>query len=494
MTGAFGQARLLGFAGAVCLALAATAIATILPGMGLKGVVGLAGVAGAVAVAMLSGRPREVLLAGYIVALTYNRQYFDIFVAVFDTPANEGVYWTPADLMLLALVGTAALQDALGRGGQAQPAHELAIAPIIPFLVVAVLSTLAADRPYLAMTDTVRVVKFAIVLAWLQRNMDRAMWVAALVALALVVMLQAALGIMQVLLRADGGLSAVLSGQGAINPEELGYNRASGSMAHPNVLASYLLLLIPAAFGLVVFARHPLPRLAGIVISLVGLAAMLVTKSRAPGLLLLGALPLVLVAGVALRAISVRTAVGGAILGGCLLGAALLPFMADIAERFRGDFSESVDFRAEYNNAALMVFDEAPLLGVGFGASSSRMGELVPFIALEVQGLAEVAASANVRGIAPVHNLYLLVLAEAGAVGLGAFVVLLAAGLVRGLRAVAATQGAVRGICLGFTVAIGLQAVQQTVDFSLWLDPGWYTLALVLALLGTAPRLWGRAS
>ncbi|CAH0295227.1 O-antigen ligase [Roseomonas sp. CECT 9278] len=483
-------ARLVGLTGVVGAALLAVALGAMIPQLGLKGLVGVAGLAGAVALAMLTGRPREVLLVGYIVALTYNRQYFDAFVAVFDTPANAGLFWTPADLMLLAMVGVTALQRALGRGAPARPGHELSIAPVLPFLVAALLTTLAADRPDLAMTDTVRVVKFALVLAWLQWNMDRPLWIAAVVGLTLAILMQAALGMMQVLLRADGGLSAVLAGQGAIDIEELGFNRASGSLAHPNVLAAYLLLLVPAAFGVVAFARHPLLRLAGIAISLVGLAAMLVTKSRAPGVLLLGALPLVVACGVALRAIPARLAIGGMILGSCALAAALLPFLGDIIERFSGDFSESIDFRADYNRAAVLVFDDAPLLGVGFGASSARMAEFVPLIALEIQALAEVAASASVRAAAPVHNVYLLILAEAGAIGLAGFVLLLLAGLLRGVRAIAATRGAVRGICVGFTIAILLEAVQQTVDFSLWLDPSWYTYALVLALLGSAPRLW----
>jgi O-antigen ligase len=295
---------------------------------------------------------------------------------------------------------------------------------------------------------------------------------------------------MQVLLRADGGLSAVLAGQGAIDPEELGYNRASGTLAHPNILASYLLLLVPAAFGLTVFARYPLVRLAAIGVSLLGMAAMLVTKSRVPGLLLLGAMPMVVLAGVALRAIPARVAIGGTILGAIVLAAALLPFLGDIIERFTENWGESVTFRADYNRAALLVFDESPLLGIGFGASSARMEELVPLIAMEVQAQAAGAASANVRTSAPVHNLYLLLLAEAGALGLAGFVVLMLAGIARGMRAIAGTRGAVRGICLGLTVGILLEAVQQTVDFSLWLDPAWYSYALVLALLGTAPRLW----
>jgi O-antigen ligase len=272
------------------------------------------------------------------------------------------------------------------------------------------------------------------------------------------------------------------------------FNRASGSLAHPNMLASYLLLVVPAAFGLAVFARQAPLRLAGLAVGVIGMAAMLLTKSRAPGLLLLAALPLVVAAGVALRAITARAAIGGAVLGACLLGAALMPFMGDIVERFREDLGESVDFRAEYNRAALMVFDEAPLLGVGFGASSARMAELVPLVAMELQSLAEVAATANVRAAAPVHNLYLLMLAEAGALGLAAFVLLLLAATARGLRALAGTDGAARGLCLGFTIGILLQAAQQTVDFSFWIDPGWYSFALVLALLGTAPRLWGRAA
>jgi hypothetical protein len=34
-----------------------------------------------------------------------------------------------------------------------------------------------------------------------------------------------------------------------------------------------------------------------------------------------------------------------------------------------------------------------------------------------------------------------------------------------------------------------VQFVQQQVDFSLWLDPAWYTLALLMALTGSVRTL-----
>ena len=68
-----------------------------------------------------------------------------------------------------------------------------------------------------------------------------------------------------------------------------------------------------------------------------------------------------------------------------------------------------------------------------------------------------------------------------------AFLIFLAAVLRRGIRASVATTGATRGICIGLTVGLLANFAQQTVDFSLWFDPSWYTLGLVAALLGAAP-------
>ncbi len=473
----------------LCGALVATGLAVALPQFGLKGLIAGGAAAGAVALAVASGRPREVFLAAYILALTYNRQYFGLFIEVFGTTRGTGVYWTPADLMLLCLFGSAVLEGAIGRARGVAREREIATAPVLFFLAAAVLTTLMAERPDLAMTDTVRIAKFALLLAWLHRHMDRSLWLTAVAALAFSMMLQSVLGVAQVVLRAGDGLLSVVGVGAGLDIETAMFNRARGTLGHPNMLGPYLLMLAPAAFGVVLFSRQPLLRLIALAVTVATMAGLLATKSRAPGMLMLASLPLAVIVAVWLRALSPRLAIGAALCGLLVLGAALMPFLNDIIARFTEDFGASIDFRGEYNRAALLVFDESPLLGVGYGGSGTRMLELLPVLAFELRQILAQAETLDMRTAAPVHNLYLLILAEGGSLGLAGFLTLLGWSVWRGIRASLLTEGAIRGICVGLTVGILLQAVQQTVDFSLWVDPSWYTLALMIALLGTAHRI-----
>src|SRR3954471_23256380 len=87
----------LGVAGALTLAAVAVAVAVTISQMSIKSALFVAaGVAGALAIAV-SGRAKEVLLGGYIIALTYNRQYFS-FNDIFGDYGSQGLYWIPADL------------------------------------------------------------------------------------------------------------------------------------------------------------------------------------------------------------------------------------------------------------------------------------------------------------------------------------------------------------------------------------------------------------
>lgn len=478
---------LLGAAGLIGGGLLAVGLAVTLPQLGTKGIAAFGGLAMLGAIILLTGRPKEVLLAAYVVALTYNRQYYGLFDRIFGGTPGEALYWIPADLILLCLFASSIVDGSLIR--RAPMVREVATAPVLPFLVAALLSTLAAERMDLAAADTFRIVKFTLLLAWLHRNMDRALWLTLVGALAATITLQASLGVLQVVFRAGQSLLSIV-GAGGPNalPEEI-ENRARGTLGHPNVIAPYLLMLAPAAFGVAIFSRSTPLRLLALAITVVTAAGMVATKSRAPGVLLVAALGSTAIAGVWLRALSPKLLLGAGVWALLAVAAALLPFLNDIIERFRGDFAVSVSFRAEYNRAGMAVFSENPLLGIGFGASGERMGQIWYVIAHELRQVARFAHLADVRASAPIHNVYVLMLAEVGAIGFLGFCALLGAVVWRGIRGALLTVAGSRGVCVGLTFGVLAQIVQQAFDFSLWWDPSWFTLALIAAVLGTAPRI-----
>lgn len=264
-------------------------------------------------------------------------------------------------------------------------------------------------------------------------------------------------------------------------------NRARGTLGHPNMFAPYLLMMIPAAFGLALFARGRLLSLVGLAITTLGVIGIFVSKSRAPVALLGVALVAVAIAAVQLRALSVRAFLGAAILLTALGAAATIPFLDQIIARIGGDFASSISFRSDFNTAATLIWSDHPIWGIGPNNLNLELGRHFPMLAALIQETESFRDVGNARS-PTVHNVYFLMLAETGLIGLVAFLYLLASALSRTIRAAAATTGAARGLCVGLAIGFAAQYLQQLVDFSLWYDSSWFTFAILIALAGTAPR------
>ncbi len=472
------------FVGIAILGIACATAVALLPSIGIKAMVALAAGGAAIALAIWLGRPLEVLLAAYIAALSYNRQYFS-FDDLLGASGTSGLYWMIADPVLaLLLLVSLTVPDRGTPAGQAR----LGVTPILPFLAVCVISTLFALRPDWAANDTYRVLKFAILLAWLHRNMTPSLWLTAVTTLGAVATLQILLGIAQVALKGEASLLAMagLATQtGGVETEI--ENRARGTLGHPNMFAPYLLMMIPAAFGLALFARGRLLSLVGLAITALGVIGIFVSKSRAPVALLGLALVAVAIAAVQLRALSVRAFLGTAILLTALGAAATIPFLDQIIERIGGDFASSISFRSDFNTAATLIWSDHPIWGIGPNNLNLELGRHFPMLAALIQESEAFRDVGNARS-PTVHNVYFLMLAETGLIGLVSFLYLLASALSRTIRSAAATTGAVRGLCVGLAIGFAAQYLQQLVDFSLWYDSCRFTFAILIALAGTAPR------
>ncbi len=444
---------------------------------------------------VLSGRPKEVLLAGYVVALTYHRHYFS-FEWLTGPVGNQGLYWMPADIFLVALFAVWLAERAAGmppapirRGPLAA-----AILPALAFFVPFVISALLAEQPDWGFYETARVLRFVLLLTWLHFNMTRSLWFAIVAGLVIAIAVQSALGTAQVVLKADRNLLSIfgVAGEQVFNESgelDIIDNRARGTLGHPNYVAPYLLLFIPAIMGALLYSRVKLTRWACIGLLAIAVACLVATKSRIPIALGVVGLGAVAVIAVRERMLSLRAAAGGAICALVLITAAALPYAEAIRERIVGDFSASISVRAQYNKTALTVWDDAPLFGIGPNngiIGLKRHSELFAWLARDLESKSEGIA---IRAIAPVHNVYLLILSENGILGLAGFVVLLAAMLWRSAVAALVSGGAIRGMFMGLTVALVLQYVQQTIDFSLWGDPSWYTFAILFALATSVPTL-----
>ena len=439
-------------------------------------------------VATLSRRPKEVFLAAYILALTYNRQFFS-FDDIFGPSGYQSFYWILADPFLILLFATSALEPATPDAPQVAAAPKIAsgAGPVLFFLVACCLSAVVAERPDWAFNEVFRVLKFALLLAWLHRNLTPRLWLTAVLTFGVAVVLQSSLGIVQA---ATSGGTNLLSMIG-IRREALQIapdidSRARGTLGHANYLAPYLLMLVPAAFGIALFSRRRQTRLGCALVVLAGVAGIMASQSRAPIMLLFLTLFATTVLGIGEAAVSLKAALGGAVIFFGLAVIMAAPFATTIAHRLTNDFVGSIDFRTEYDTIAVELWNDHPLLGIGLNntmLSLEHNARLYEKIAL---GLEMFRNLPHARP-ASVHNVYLLILSETGAVGLAAFLMLLAAVLRRAVIATASSSGAMRGLCLGATIGLVAQYAQQLVDFSLWGDASWYTFGVLAGLLGFVP-------
>jgi putative inorganic carbon (HCO3(-)) transporter len=471
-------------AGAIGLAMAA-----YLPQVSFKVIFAAAVAVAGIALIFVVGRPREILLAAYIAALSYHRQYYS-FDDIFGTTGSQGFYWGVSDLVLFGLLATSLMEDRQP-GQPARPAGPWVrgVLPVLPFLAICVLSSLAALRPDWAANDVVRVVKFIILMAWLYRYMSPSLWMTAVATIAAVCVAQSVLGTVQVALKGESSLLAMLGLGTEIKIDATDIeNRARGTMGHPNILAPWLLMVVPAAFGVALFAQRRWLAAAAYIVAVAGLAGIFFSKSRAPTAIIVVAILLLAMLALRLRALSPRVALGVSVL---LLGVAtiaIVPIWSSITERIFGDFSESINFRAEYNNAALAMWDDYPFLGVGLNNVNFELDRHSALLAGMVREAEKYRDLGNVRS-PTVHNVYLLILAETGVLGLVCFLAMLGMAVVRAVRAAVLTTGAARGLCFGVAVGFLVNYAQQMVDFSLWYDASWFTFAVLAVLAATAPGM-----
>lgn len=481
-------------AAACAVGVAACALAVRLGDLTTKKLLAVTVAALVVVIAGASRQPRRVFLFVWIVVLTYNRQYFS-FGAMLGDHGGQGLYWIPADLVfavLLILWAYEAVVTNRVSASSVQPVWKW----LVPFIVACGLSALAADRMAWGLFEFVRVLKFALIVLYVRRTFGRTEWWVCVAALGFAVTVQSTLGILQVVFNVGAGLRSLLGGMEvdeSVTLELLGQrqHRAAGTMIHPNFLGPYLLLLIPMFIALWLTLRHRLGRIVSLMVAILGLAGVGCTLSRLPWVV--AAVEVLLVfAGLTWRGLlKARLSLGLVVVGCLLLLIAVVPLAGVIEQRVRSDLRTAYHFRGRYNRAAMQMWSSAPFLGVGLNNFYLHLPRYAPDL-VAAQASRDAQQEFSLRTFAPVHNLYLLILCESGVVGLAAFLLLIVGVFRVGLRAIWSTDGAWAAACCGLLVGVIGQLLQQTMDFSLWLDPGWYTFALMFALLGTAPALAGQ--
>jgi O-Antigen ligase len=446
-------------------------------------------------VAAVTGRLKELLLIAWVGSLTYNRQYFS-FEALTGNLGTQGPYWIVSDIFLAGLL-LEWLYQTVVRKRPAAPPQGPSFSPwYLPLAGMGLISLLVAPHPDWTMYEMIRSVKFCLILWYVRRQFGKREWWIAVVAMGVAMVGQSVIGLKEVITGHSGLLGADVStsvgGYENVFDQETFYGgvRATGTMNHPPNLACYLILLIPLFLGLSLTLRSARLRLGAALFCVMGCVGLVCNQSRWPALLLVGELAVVLCGLVVLKEISWRSAAGLTFLSILVAMLAAFPLRNKIIDRFTQDFSASIDQRAEGNRVAFAMIEESPWLGVGLNNSKDHLVKYVPDLAWALENEDFLTREMHSRSIAAMGNGFLFVTVELGVIGTLAYAVYLFGNLLVSFRSVLRTEGAVRGACLGLTMGTIGVLLEQFIDFSIWVDPQFYTSALVVAMLTMAPTLF----
>jgi putative inorganic carbon (hco3(-)) transporter len=485
------QALLVLVVGGLSGALAIVALSSSSQG----GILVVAAVAASAALAVVLGlgEVRRPLLAILAFSLPL---HLDIYLGKFPLSFAYGPIASLGrlagnDLILAALLFLWLGEMAIGRQKRIELFPRMS-APALLFIGLGVLSIVFVQEPRLSIYQTLELVKgFLLFLYVANRVQDESDLKWLLAGLMAAVLFQGGLGLYQAVMQRPLGLE-ILGERIAVRHHILESQvtvRPSGTLWHPNHLAMYLELVLPV-IGAVLLApgatAHGQPgiswrwRLAAVLALTVGLATVVFTLSRGTWLSLCVAAAVLVWWGVRNRTLPrLSTAVG---LAGLLIILVLLNALTGsvIVERLTGPDLGSAQSRVPLMRGAVTIIADHPLLGSGLNNYENAIqiydssGEFTGFGLLPV-----------------VHNLFLLIAAEVGLLGLGAFLWLVAVLGRTGVRylreqSIASLAAAVvAGLLAGGLASM----LHQMVDFGLLGDPQltytfWFLAGLLTALSG----------
>lgn len=256
--------------------------------------------------------------------------------------------------------------------------------------------------------------------------------------------------------------------------------RTGGTIGSPNAAAGFFAMLLPPAAAIVLTQRRSWLTWLATSSLVVGLAGLVVTRSRGGWAATALALGIVLVGLAAERALSART-VRRLVLGALAVAPLAVPL---VGARLTSDDAGAAASRGPLNAIALRMVADHPVVGVGPN-----------HFALELPRYA--TAEFAREWLYTVHNKYLLVWAESGVLGLAAFLAFVGVGLRRAATAFRRSDGLTATLALGFGAALVGQLVHMSVDVFNGrpnVQLLWIVVALVTCLAAEPARAGGRAA
>jgi O-antigen ligase len=281
---------------------------------------------------------------------------------------------------------------------------------------------------------------------------------AGLATLVIVAASLAAISVVQIAVHLSNDLGGLVQVQAGNLYGSVSHARAAGPVSDPNFYGQILLITIPIAAFLAASSERRRSKVLFGVVAAVIFAGVMVTYSRGAMLSVLAMLLLVPFVIPVRGRVILRTAIAALLLMAVMPSAVVRRFetVTDIVSRRDNEPEDSrdasVDKRRLLFNSGVLMFEDAPLFGVGAG----NFGRHYWHYAYEAGSAAAQYDDPGERQFP--HSLYVELAAENGMVGLGCFLAAMAAAflsLTRSRRALA-TRGASAASLLPASITIAL--------------------------------------
>jgi putative inorganic carbon (HCO3(-)) transporter len=353
---------------------------------------------------------------------------------------------------------------------------------LVPFLLVGAVSVVYSPEPQWAMAEVIRWLKVAAVLLYVSRKLPRAHIRSCVWAIAASVLLESGISVAQMTTHSNLGLDKLeflgAAGDQALTQEisrSESLFRGSGLSGHPNYLAGYLLLVVPIFLVDALSAERRRNRWLSAAVFGCGMAGLLATMSRAAWVSVAGASVMAFALAAGLGMLPLRRAAWVALATVLMAGAVTVGYADLVIKRFQSDFQQSWQLRQDLSRTALAIARDHPVGGVGLNNYTIVYPDYEPTFArqlIEMDGMLTV-----------VHNVYALILAEVGFVGLCAFLVFPLGSVVLAVTRFREVESQHRGVVVGACCGIAGAMAFDLSEVSLWMDGSMYMLAFLAGLL-----------
>ena len=372
-----------------------------------------------------------------------------------DIGGAPSIYITTLDVWLVVLYGLWFFEGTLFADLRAAVIWGIAWIPMI-LVVPGILSLLTASNLYLSAAELVRMGWMAALFLYVAlRLRTRHDVVVVIGALGVVVVIQAVVAALQWRTHSSLGLS-LLGEENTLyvrNTLDLGaVPRASGTVIHPDFLAALVAPVGLIALSLAINLRRRLHRLLCLALAAIAVAPLAASGARAA---IAGA-----AAGAGLLVVAYllrgRLRPAWVLATAALVSVPALLLSSRLQEWFQTGtthFQLEVDSRLQLNGLALNMFQSSPIVGIGLNNFQAVFGHFDQF-GLVLAGY-------------PVHNLYLLVLAETGLLGLLALLVVGAVLFRVTIRVSRAADPLLAAVGIGIAASFVFFAVEEVPTFSL---------------------------